>query len=688
MWKMKPDDRDGRRLSLGSTCLVAGLVLAAAFATGWRNEQAHFGDLLVQMAPKPLLPFGISLIGIDASSLNLDQQPADEIESSPPLRAMKKGYPWSRAVYADVIERLMQAGARLVFLDILMVGPREGDEDLRKVLEKYGDRVVLISTFAEDASGAGHTIIRYQMPSETVVASAGTPVGFANVWRDEDQVLRVAPFRLTRHQRKLGAEESVPSAAALMLGLLGGKERQSALPDEAAFIPGKQALQRGMVPLWKLFIPGTWEHDLKNGEVFRDKIVAIGSYFTAEHDEFQTAAGGAPMPGFVLHLAILSAAWHGAFYSMPSLIARGSAALLASLAAWLVALVFRNILLRSLAYAACIALIFAGGVGALVWLHVQLPVLPLLSGLLVGGVGTLAVDLITERKARHRARRMLERYVSPGLAREVLDRRDSLLESLGGSHREVTVLFADLRGFTTLAESTEPVQLLADLNDYLGRMTALIFEAGGGVDKFLGDGILAVWGTLDESSSAPALECSKRMLAELDALNAQRVLQGKPEWRLGIGIHKGTALFGNVGSHKKMELTVIGDTVNLASRTEGLNKAYSTEILFTTSVRDGASGAEDAFRPVDRIRVMGRSQAVDLFTFWEPAIPQNERLAYETAIEDYRSGEFARAASAFAALQEARPADALYGLYAKRSLESVANPPQGPWDGTSKAKSK
>ena len=686
MEKTTAHREDGRRRALAATCLASGLVLAVIFSTGMRNPQAAFGDFLVQLSPKPVMPFGVALVGIDPSSLNLDQLSPEEIAASPALQAMKQGFPWSRSVYAGAIERLIQSGARLVLVDVMMRGPREGDEDLRKVLEKYADRIVLVSTFAEDASGSGRNIVRYQLPSESLLESGKIHVGFANFWRDEDQVVRVAPFRL----RPPGTEEFVPSAAAAMLSLLGGKERAESLPAEAAFIPGRQALRESMTPLWMLFDAKAWSKDLKGGVVFRNKVVAIGSFYSDEHDEFQTPAGN--MPGVAMHVGVLAAAWQGAFFAMPGAPVRAAGTLLASLAALAIALIFRHIIPRSLVFGAVVLLIIASGIGALAWLHFQIPLLPLLSGLLVSGVGTLVVDLVAEGRARHRARRMLERYFSPQLAREMLDKRDSFLESLGGSHREVTVLVSDLRGFTSLAESADPVELLADLNDYLGRMTSLIFGSGGGVDKFLGDGILAVWGTLDESRrdspSAPALGCAEKMLAGLRELNALRVSQGKPEWHLGIGIHSGPVIFGNVGSTHRMELTVIGDTVNLASRVEGLNKAYATEILFTDSTREHAGAAAGASRSVDRIRVGGRTQAVDLFTIWDAAVPREERDAYENGVRLYRQGGFSDALGIFQTLRATRPADPLCILYFGRCGEQIANPTKGLWDGISQAKSK
>ena len=673
--------------ALVASCLGVGLFLAVAFSTGWRSQQAAFGDFLVKLAPKPTLPVGVEFVGIDSSSLNLDQFSEEQIAASSSLQAMKAGFPWSRSVYAEAIERLINAGARLVFLDVLFRSPREGDDELRKALEKYGDKVVLVSTFAEDVSGDGQNIGRYQPPSESLLASTPVNVGFASFWRDgEGQVVRVAPFRL----KAPGQEKPVLSAAATMLFLLGGEEKLAELPDQAVFIPATGVLREEMRPIWQLFDPKAWEHNLKNGEVFRDKIAAIGAYYPDAHDEFVTAAG--PMPGVAMHIGVLASAWQGAFYSMPGAFVRGGSALLAALAALAVALACPHIIPRSFVYALGVVLSVAGGVAALTWLHFQIPLLPLLSGFLLGGVATLVVDLVAEGRARHRARRMLESYFSPGLAREMLDRRDSFLQSVGGSRREVTVLVSDLRGFTSLAESVEPAELIAELNDYLGRMTALIFESGGGVDKFLGDGILAVWGTMEEMggefSSASALTCAQKMLIGLQELNVNRAAEGKPEWRLGIGIHRGPVIFGNVGSPQKMELTVIGDTVNLASRTESLTKSYGLELLFTRSVRDNSNSAAEAARPVDRIRVVGRSQPVDLFTLWDPGVSPEERLAHEKAVESYRRGAFSEALQAFQVLQEGRPGDGLYSLYAARCLEWIKNPPEQAWDGISQAKSK
>lgn len=676
----------GRLTTLALACFATGAVLALVFATGWRKEQAKFGDFLVLLAPKPSIPVGSVLVGIDPSSLNLDQVPAEEIAASPSLTAMKAGYPWSRKVYADAIERLLQAGARLVFLDVMLRVPRDGDEEMRRVLEKYGDKVVLVSTFTEDAASSGQTIVRYQTPAQEVVGDSPAHVGFANFWRDEDQVVRVTPFRL----RPPGMEESVSSAPAVMLGLLAGEDKLKTLPHEAAFIPGTDILRQRMIPLWNLFTQKEWDRNLRGGEVFRDKVVAIGAFFSDAHDEFQTPVG--IMPGVAMHISALVAAWRGTFYSVPGSAAKALAAVLASLAAFLVGVTCRNILLRTLVYALGVALIVAGGVATLSLLHTQIPLLATLSGFLLAGISTLIVDLVAEGRERHRARRMLERYVSPALAREVLDTRDSFLESLGGSHRIATILFSDLRGFTSLAESADPAELLEQLNDYLGRMTGIVLASGGAVDKFLGDGILAVWGTLEttsaDQSATPALECAAEMVRELAVLNESRLASGKPAWKLGIGVHRGPVIFGNVGSPQKMELTVIGDTVNLASRTESLNKTYGTEVLYTRAVVDSCHLPPSAHRSVDRIRVVGRGSAVDLFTPWLDSSSAEERTLHESMISAYRGGEFSLALQQLDTLLAINPSDPLYALYAERCREHLESPSSTPWEGVSRAKSK
>jgi adenylate cyclase len=222
-------------------------------------------------------------------------------------------------------------------------------------------------------------------------------------------------------------------------------------------------------------------------------------------------------------------------------------------------------------------------------------------------------------------------------------------------------------------------------------MVARVLESGGGVDKFLGDGILAVWGSLARRDAATeassALSCARAMKGALVGFNEQRAAAGLQPWKIGIGIHSGDVLFGNIGSEARMEPTVIGDTVNLASRIEGLTKSLGVEILFSVSTAELAAVAGDA-RSADRVRVIGRKAPVDLFTFWPDEFHAADRTAHEAAIAAYREGRFADAIRAFEDVLSRHPEDGLARILAARSAELLAAPPEGLWEGVFVARSK
>jgi adenylate cyclase len=255
----------------------------------------------------------------------------------------------------------------------------------------------------------------------------------------------------------------------------------------------------------------------------------------------------------------------------------------------------------------------------------------------------------------------------------------------------VTVLFSDVRGFTARTEVGDPTDLFEQLNEYFGYMVSEILDAGGAIDKFMGDGILAVWGTLSRQSpqeeAASAVRCSIAMMKSLDHLNAERSKRGLQPWKVGIGIHSGSVLFGNVGSQSRMEPTVIGDTVNLASRVEGLTKALRSVVLVTESTKALAEN-HASYRQADLVRVVGRGAPTEVFTYWKEGTPEEDRLAHEEGIRLFRSGEFQKSKAVFEALVERQPTDTLAVLYIERCLSYVANPPPADWGGVFQAESK
>src|SRR5437660_343222 len=215
---------------------------------------------------------------------------------------------------------------------------------------------------------------------------------------------------------------------------------------------------------------------------------------------------------------------------------------------------------------------------------------PVLSALVLSGSFSLGFEYALERLEKLRTRRTLERYVSKNLVREILENPDSYYSTLRGVRVPVTILFSDLIGFTTLAEKADPEALVAQLNEYLTRMTSVIFSNGGTLDKFIGDAIMAVWGNVRSLGTAQdAKSCVHSALGmrrELSQLNQNWREQGRMGLGMGVGVNHGEVIVGNIGSQQRMDPTVIGDAVNLASRLEALTRTYGVDMLVGVSVAE------------------------------------------------------------------------------------------------------
>ncbi len=597
---------------------------------------------------------------------------------------MAQGFPWSRRVYAGAIDRLLGAGAKLIILDVLLFGDREGDHELYEALARHPEKVVVMSNFVQDQGVDGSAIIRFQTPNASTIP-ANTAVGFANFWRDEDGVVRSAPFHM-----RAPAGDIVYSSPSMALGLLKGESAMKELPESARFIPSLAALAPDVrVPLWQLFSDREWKANLQNGAIFQNRVVAIGASAPQFHDEFITPHG--TFIGASLHLAALAAAWTGAFYFLPSgwvTLCGLFLGILLTACAWSIP---KHTITRLTWVIAGLILAVPLGVVLLNTTGLMPPLPAFFLGALTSSFSNLAVGLIAEIRERRRTRSALERYVSPRLAQEILDNKADFLQSLGGARREVTILFTDIRNFTAQAESVDPTELFEQLNEYLGSMVAEVLGSGGAIDKFIGDGILAVWGTLSRKTPAEearaAIACSLAMKSSLHRLNIQRKERGLAAWKIGIGIHSGSVLFGNIGSDARMEPTVIGDTVNLASRMEGLTKALNSDILITEATKNLAPNAAP-YRCADLIRVVGRDAPVEVFTYWPEGTPVENCEIHEDGIRLFRAGNFTDAKALFEKLVTPSNPDPLALIYLQRCTNFLISPPPDGWDGVSQADSK
>jgi adenylate cyclase len=336
------------------------------------------------------------------------------------------------------------------------------------------------------------------------------------------------------------------------------------------------------------------------------------------------------------------------------------------------------------------ALSIAAGLAALTWvLFVRLKVwLPV--GISLASVASVYVmqsilAFMAERQQRMEVKRIFSRYVPPEIVDQLASHPERL--TLGGEHRELSIMFTDLANFTTLAEGLEPERAADLLNRYLTEMNQIIFRHGGTIDKFIGDGIMAFWNAPleDPAHATHAVQAAVEMQAAMNSLRAQLAAENLPPIRMRIGVHTGVALVGNMGSAiGRLSYTAIGDAVNLASRLEGANKAYGTEILLSADTAKKLDGSL-LLRRVDLVRVKGKHQAVEVLT---PCAIANLVASSDAALLAYRQGNWDASRTLWQSVLDSAPEDGLARIYLNRIARFREEPPPADWDGSAELENK
>jgi len=302
-----------------------------------------------------------------------------------------------------------------------------------------------------------------------------------------------------------------------------------------------------------------------------------------------------------------------------------------------------------------------------------------------GGVrgGLLVLEDISQEK---RMKTTLYRYMTPGVAERVMALGEDML--MRGERREVTVLFSDIRGYTTLTENLEADKVVEMLNAYFETMVEAVFTFEGTLDKFIGDAIMAVYGAplpLQNHAWA-AVQSALDMRQRLVTFNRERVAQNQPEVRIGIGISSGEVVSGNIGSQRKMEYTVIGDGVNLSSRLEGVTKQYGCDIVLSEHTYELCQD-KIWVRELDKTRVKGKTQPVSIFELIDfkknilDSSTQNFLELYQEGRSAYTGMQFEKAIQIFEKATELRPSDRAVAIHINRAQAYLVNPPPPDWDG-------
>jgi adenylate cyclase len=229
-----------------------------------------------------------------------------------------------------------------------------------------------------------------------------------------------------------------------------------------------------------------------------------------------------------------------------------------------------------------------------------------------------AYQYFIEGREKRKVSKLFGRYVSKDVYSHLMSNPD--LAELGGKRREMTVLFSDIRGFTSVTERGNPEELVRQLNEYFTRMVDIVFKHRGTVDKFVGDMVMALFSApVDDTDHAQhAVEAAIEMVRELRELNKGWAARGMAQLDIGVGVNSGDMIAGNIGSSSIMSYTVIGDNVNLGSRLESLNKEYKTRIIISDATRARLTGEFD-IRPLGDVIVKGKSKAVQIFEIKVPA---------------------------------------------------------------------
>jgi adenylate cyclase len=423
----------------------------------------------------------------------------------------------------------------------------------------------------------------------------------------------------------------------------------------------------------KKFAPGT----------FKDKLVLVGASATGIGDLRATPFGAIDFPGVEIHANLIDNILNQKFLT------RGGPQVLTDLAfiflfgiplgMWL-ALVQP----RWMAFGLLLLIPFGGIVyWAFLhgwWLNFIVPSL----FTLVPNVGLVALyRVLIEEQEKRKVRGAFQQYVSPEVIRRVL----SDPELVQPRKSEITVLFSDVRGFTTISEKLDAQELARLLNGYLTEMTRIIFRHQGTLDKYIGDAVMAIWGApfTEPKHGERCCEAALSMLSRLSELQQGWVSEGLPAMEIGIGINTGIASVGNMGSSLRYGYTAMGDTVNLASRLEGLNKEYGTSILISETTRADVTNDQIIIREIDFIRVKGKNQPVTIFEILSRQAAANDGKAlveiFGQGREAYKTRNWRAAKAAFEEVLRRWPDDGPSRVFRGRCDEYLAEEPDTDWDG-------
>ena len=617
-----------------AAALLAGVLGLLGFI---HNIELQTYDLRVAATARPSAPAEkVVLISIDDESIRR-------------MEPLVGRWPWPRLIHSMVIDYLAAAGAKVIGYDILfaerdirkfMVGDEEwtGDESdaaLVQSTKKAGNVVHIAEASSAELADPSRAIVSnldapalntsppdigcaelrpVLTPPFPALAQASRAIGHSFFSLDPNGALRRTSPIVQVGQRRvpsfaLAATMTAGAAPLFAVGLDRG-------PGCSMLIPWRGPAENSFTS-YSFYDVYYSQEQILAGEkpgidpaLFKDRIVIVGATAEGLKDVFTTPFPSGQISGPEVHANVVDAALSNraiahAPESLTVITVLVAVAVVgvagAYLNAWLtgaVALAFAVLFVwQSVRF-------FAHGV----WIDVTITML----ALVLAYVGDLAWKYFVEGREKRQVKKLFSRYVSKDVYDQLV--ANPSLAALGGARRHMTVLFSDIRGFTTMSEKGTPEAVVSQLNQLFTRMVAVVFEHRGTVDKFVGDMIMALYGApLDDTDHAEhAVQTALAMIKTLNQLNEEWARDGKPQLDIGIGINTGDMIAGNVGSDTIMSYTVIGDAVNLGARLESLNKDYGTRIIISEATRERLKGRYD-IHPLGDVIVKGKSTPVAIF---------------------------------------------------------------------------
>jgi len=594
---------------------------------------------------------------------------------------------------AKAIKRAKNVTLGYFFLKSSKEAEHMGEKEIEAAAENIANsRYQMIKGEMSDASALSNVTAYSAVTNLKLLSEAAENSGYFNAFPDSDGTFRWSPLAI-----KFQDSYYLPLSLSLiaqyldwpMLTLNMAKHGIEGIKIGDVNIPTDETGRM----LVNYYGPGrTFPHysisDIIKGKLspdtFKDKIVIVGATAIGIYD-LRVTPYSSVYPGVEIHATAIDNILHGNFLH------RSSGTQLLDVCAivffgLLIGIVVPRVkavqgmvlsLLVLIAFILINALIFSR---YNLWLNIIYPALTMIMIYL----GITVYRYITEEREKKKIRGAFQYYLTASVINEML--KDPSKLKLGGDKKDLTVLFSDIRGFTTISEKLTPEDLVRLLNEYLTAMTNLVFKYDGLLDKYMGDAIMAVYGApLDQPDHAiRACRTALDMMGELKKLQKKWTDEGRPAFDIGIGINSGDMVVGNMGSDMRFDYTVMGDMVNLGSRLEGINKEYGTNIVISEHTY---AAIKDALfcRELDSVRVKGKKLPVKIYELLgEKKDAEKWGISvslFEEGLSKYKQGLWDEAMAAFRKVLDVRKDDAPSKLYIERCEELKENPSEGPWDG-------